>query len=92
VSLPKNFGNIIGATPITPTFSPAAGSFVEPQVVLIISAGADAIYFTIDGTIPTTASPLYKGSVRVNVTTTIKTIAVVDGVASSVGMAAYVIS
>ena len=65
---------------------------MESQVVLIISAGADAIYFTTDGTNPTTASQLYTGSVRVNVNQTIKAIAVINGVASAVGTAAYVIS
>ena len=88
---PTHFGNQIGGMPVTPTFSPIAGTYPEPQRVLIISQGADAIYFTIDGSTPTIASPLYTGDVRVNVTTTLKAIAVINNVSSAVGTAAYVI-
>jgi hypothetical protein len=89
---PTHFGNQIGGTPVTPTFSPIAGTYLEPQRVLIISQGADAIHFTIDGSAPTTASPLYTGDVRINVTTTLKAIAVINGVSSAVGSAVYTIS
>lgn len=40
----------------TPTFSPVAGAIVWGTGVIIASATADAIYYTLDGTIPTTAS------------------------------------
>ena len=89
---PAHFGNSIGGTPVTPTFSNPAGTYTESQAVLIISAGADAIFFTTDGSTPTTASTLYTGSVKVNVSQTIKAIAVINGTPSSVGVAAYVIS
>lgn len=88
---PAHFGNQIGGTPSTPTFSPAAGTYSLPQVVLILSAGANAIHYTLDGTNPTTASPLYQGSVRVNVSQTIKAIAVINSSPSAVGSAAYTI-
>ena len=89
---PKNFGNRIGGTPIVPTFSPVAGAYHPSLLVLIISVGADAIYFTIDGSTPTTASPLYAGSVRINVTTTLKAVAVINSISSAVGTAVYTIS
>lgn len=89
---PAQFGNQIGGTPQTPTFDVPAGTYAQPQIVLIISEGAMAIYFTIDGTNPTTASPLYEGSVRVNVTTTIKALAVTGATQSSVATATFTIT
>lgn len=89
---PAHFGNQVGGSPSIPTFSPAAGTYGVPQVVQIISPGNDAIYFTTDGTSPTTASRLYQGSVYISQSETLKAISVVNGVASSIGSAAYVIS
>jgi len=89
---PAHFGNKVGGTPAVPTFDPPAGTYHVPQVVHIISDGADAIYYTLDGTAPTTASFLYQGSVFIPSSMTVKAIAVVNGVASSAGTAAYVIS
>ncbi len=49
-----------------PTFSPAPGSFTSPQAVTISSTQAGVlIYFTTDGTVPTTSSTLYKSPVDV---------------------------
>lgn len=89
---PAHFGNKVGGVPAVPTFDPPAGSYGVPQVVQIISDGNDAIYFTTDGSIPTTASRLYQGSVYVPKSETIKAIAVVNNVPSAVGSAAYVIT
>lgn len=88
---PTHFGNQVGGTPQTPTFEPPAGTYGVPQVVHIISQGADAIYYTVDGTNPTTASTLYTGSVFVPSSETIMAIAVIDGVPSAIGSAVYVI-
>lgn len=85
-------GNMIGGTPVTPTFSPAAGTYHVPQLIQILAAGSDAIYFTVDGSSPTTSSQLYEGSVYVPASETVKAISVTGGVASSIGSAAYVIS
>ena len=89
---PAHFGNQVGGTPAVPTFSRVAGAYAESQAVLIISVGADAIFFTADGTTPTTASTLYTGSVKVNVSQTINAIAVINGAVSAIGSAAYTIS
>ena len=78
----------------TPTFSPAGGAVANGTKVTITSAGADAIYYTTNGTPPTTSStnqattPLvYTGSPGV---TTVKALAVRAGYASSaIGSAAY---
>lgn len=92
VPAPNHYGNPVGGNAATPTFQPVAGSYGVPQIVKIISLGADAIYYTTDGTTPDITSQLYQGSVIVPASKTIKAIAVVNGVASSVGSSAYVIS
>lgn len=89
---PAHFGNQIGATPAAPTFDPPAGTYGVPQRVIITSAGNEAIFFTTDGSAPDLTKTLYEGSVFVPTSQTIKAIAYVNGVPSSVGSAAYVIS
>lgn len=60
--------------------------FVE-YTDLILSAQAGAtIYYTLDGAIPTTASPVYSAPIRISATTTVMAMAVVDGVQSAVNM------
>jgi glucosylceramidase len=70
----------ITPTAATPTFSPAAGSFTAAQSVTLsdITSGA-SIYYTTDGTTPTTSSSLYSKAIPVSVTTTIEAIAVATG-------------
>jgi hypothetical protein len=92
ILLSHNYGNLVGVAPVTPTFDPPAGTYGVPQMVKIISAGNDAIYFTTDGTTPTTASRLYEGNVFVPKSETLKAIAVVNGVSSTEGDSAYVIT
>ena len=68
-----------------PTFTPVSGTtFTSTQNVTIACATEGAkIYYTTDGTAPTTASTLYEGAITINKTTTIKAIAVKDGMADS---------
>ena len=78
----------------TPTFSPAPGSYTGTQSVSLSDAtpGA-AIYFTTNGSTPTTASTLYAGPVSVSATATINAIAVASGyTTSAVATATYTIS
>jgi RHS repeat-associated protein len=78
----------------TPTFSPAAGSYTSAQSVAISEATtAASIYYTIDGTTPTTSSTPYTAPITVSSNETIKAIAVETGdTTSAVGTAAYKIS
>lgn len=73
-----------------PTFTPGEGEFVSEQdVVLSSEASGASIYYTLDGTEPTTSSTLYTAPIHLTQTTTIKAIAVLDGEISSVASATY---
>jgi hypothetical protein len=75
----------------TPTFSPAAGTYTSAQSVSIIDAGA-TIYYTTNGSTPTTSSAVYSSPIPVSSNTTIQAIAVASGsTQSAVGSATYVI-
>jgi len=77
----------------TPTFSLAPGSYTTPQSVTIadITPGA-TIYYTTNGSAPTTASTKYTGAISVSVTETLEAIAVATGYTNSaVATAAYTI-
>ena len=67
-----------------PTFSPAAGTYSSPQMVTIsdITPGV-TIYYTTDGTIPTTSSAVYSGPIRVATNETVEALAVEPGEISS---------
>src|SRR5206468_198977 len=67
-----------------PTFNPPSGSYTLPQMVTISdSSPGVTIYYTTDGSTPTTASTKYTDSIIVVKTTTIKAIAVAPGWSTS---------
>jgi Legume lectin domain/Chitobiase/beta-hexosaminidase C-terminal domain/Bacterial lectin len=76
-----------------PTFLPAAGSYTATQTVTISDATPGAIiYYTTDGSTPTSSSNLYSGAITVAATETVTAIAVASGYsASSLGIAPYTI-
>ena len=60
-------------TVATPTFNPVGGTYSSAQIVTIQCATNGAtIYYTIDGSEPSSWSTAYSGPIMVNVTTTIK--------------------
>ena len=77
----------------TPVFSPAAGTYTSIQSVTIADAtNGAAIYYTTDGSTPTTTSTKYAGPITVGATETIRAIGIASGYSSSaVAVAAYTI-
>ena len=72
-----------------PTFSPEAGSYTSVQSVTISAAEGATIYYTTNGTDPTTESTQYSGAITVDESMTIKAIAVKDSEISDVATAVY---
>lgn len=77
----------------TPTFSPVGGSYGGTQSVTISTSTAGAtIYYTTDGTDPTTSSTVYSGPVSVASSLTLKAFATkASYIDSHIGSAVYTI-
>jgi hypothetical protein len=74
----------------TPTITAAETKFEDTTTVTIKAADGAAIYYTTDGTVPTTASTKYTAAFTIDKTTTVKAIAVEDGKdASTVASATF---
>jgi Legume lectin domain/Chitobiase/beta-hexosaminidase C-terminal domain len=88
--------SVAAVPPASPTFSPPGGSYGTPQnIALSDTTSGAAIYYTIDGTTPTTSSSLYSSPVAVSAgtTTTFEALAVApSGLQSAVTTATYQIS
>ena len=83
------------ASAATPTFTPASGtSFATTLSVSIADATpAASIYYTTDGSTPTTASQLYSAPFTISATTTVHAIATASGYTqSALGSASYTYS
>ncbi len=78
----------------TPTFTPAAGTYLTAQNVTISCTTDDAtIYYTTDGSEPTENSSVYSSPIAVNVSMTIKAMAAAQGYENSeVATAVYTIN
>lgn len=86
----------VGAPPAAaaPVFSPGAGAYAAAQSITITdTTPAAAIFYTTDGTTPTTSSVVYSQPIAVSSSATIEAMAVASGYASSpVATAAYTIT
>ncbi|HEY8023095.1 MAG TPA: chitobiase/beta-hexosaminidase C-terminal domain-containing protein [Burkholderiaceae bacterium] len=68
----------------TPTISPAGGSFTSAQSVTLADTTSGAtIYYTVDGTAPTTASTRYAGPFNLSASATVNAIATAPGISPS---------
>jgi hypothetical protein len=87
-------GVTAGSAAETPTFSPAAGTYTSVQTVTMSDATPGAtIYYTTDGTTPTTSSTKYAGAITVSSSETVNAIAVASGLGNSaVGSAVYTLN
>ena len=83
VSVESGNGGQGGVIPSRPTIG-GYTPFAEYTEVVISAVEGASIYYTTDGSNPTTASQLYSEPIRIEATTTIKAIAVVEGVSSDV--------
>jgi hypothetical protein len=103
IATASNFGNsgvasatyTIGPVAASPTFSITGGTYSTPQQVGLSDATSGAtIYYTTDGTTPTTSSDVYKGvPIAVSTSLTINAMAAASGYTNSeVASASYVIS
>jgi hypothetical protein len=85
----------VNGTPTTaaPTFGVAPGTYTSAQTVSLSSSTSGAsIYYTTNGTTPTSASTLYSAPINVSATTTINAIATSNSAANSaVASATYTI-
>jgi sugar lactone lactonase YvrE len=82
------------AAAAAPVFSVPAGTYTTPQSVTLsdVTSGA-SIFYTTDGTTPTTSSTLYVGPISVNASETIQAVAVAAGSAtSSVATVTYILN
>ncbi len=76
-----------------PVFSPPAGSYpIAQNVVLESGVSGTVLYYTTNGTVPTTASTKYVKPIAVSGSTTVRAIAVAGGYSSLVTSASYVIA
>jgi Chitobiase/beta-hexosaminidase C-terminal domain/Fn3 associated len=73
----------IGPTLIKPVFTPPAGAYPPGQTVTISDGSTNTIYYTTDGTVPTTTSMLYSGPISIDSGLTINAIAVRTGYTNS---------
>jgi hypothetical protein len=79
----------------TPTFSPVPGDYTSAQSVTITTTwpGTTTIYYTTDGSTPTTSSNVYTGPVSIGAASTLKAIATAPNLTnSSVASGLYTIA
>ena len=68
----------------TPIFNPAPGTYTSsPSISISDTTPNSTIYYTLDGTTPTTSSSLYSGAVFIGTTETLSAIAVAPGLVNS---------
>lgn len=82
-------GGDMGLLP--PVIHPASGVYYEPiEVSMACATEGAAIYYTVDGTNPTTSSALYTSPFTLESDATVKAVSVLDGEMSPVVCVAYV--
>ena len=89
----NNTGSTTPVQTATPSFYPEAGTYTSPQKVAITDASSGAaIYYTTDGSAPTTSSMVYSGPIQVATTTAINAMAVTsDGSRSPCASGTFVL-
>ncbi len=82
------------AAPVAiPFISLGNGTYVGAQEITISdSTTGSKIYYTTDGTIPKSSSPLYSGAISIAVSTTVRAIAILNGSQSAVASSTLAIT
>ncbi len=76
----------------SPKISPVQGTYTREKYITMKAADENtAVYYTLDGTTPTTKSTLYKSGFMIKASTVVKAIAVKGGTVSDVAVNEYVI-
>ena len=80
-------------TAATPTVAPAGGAFIKSTIVTLSDATSGAtIYYTTNGTTPTTSSPVYTKAFPLTASATVKALATAPGyISSAVASASYIL-
>ena len=85
---------VSGVVKAAPTATPSAGTYIGTQNVILAATGSTAIYYTVDGTTPSsTNGTLYTTAISVPAAITIQSIAYYgDGSSGPVNSASYTIT
>jgi hypothetical protein len=90
---PSDWTLMLSYVVATPTISLATGTYAGAQEVTISDATTGSvIYYTTDGTAPTSSSNLYTGPISIGVSSTIKAMAVLAGSTSAVASSSLTIT
>jgi hypothetical protein len=65
------------ADSLTVLFSPSAGTFVGSETVTLSVQARASIHYTLDGSLPTVMSPIYRGPVTLDKSTRLRAVAIV---------------
>ena len=87
----SDYSTTCAVAPDAPEFSVAAGTYNAAQTVTITAEDGATIYYTLDGNNPTNESNVYSSALTISETTTLKAIAVKDGLSSAITTAIYTI-
>lgn len=87
----QTFTYIIDPTYPVTTASLASGTYSSSQSVTLITTLGGIIYYTTDGTEPTTGSTVYSGALSITSTTTLKFFAVANNNSENVEQRTYII-
>lgn len=79
--------------PAAPVITPATGTYPSPLTVTITAGGGATIYYTTDGSMPTTASPVYAGPFVLTTTTIVRAVDQIGaGPLSNITSAAFIVT
>jgi len=75
------------SNPLTVLFSPTAGTFVGSETVILSVQAKGDIHYTLDGSLPTVMSPIYRQPITLDKSTRLRAFAVVPGTSTREGSA-----